>query len=573
LLAVQVEANWASLDWAVSSTPGVSGYRVYRAGAPQYRYVAVDLLQATHFEEIFQPEWDDGEHRLYAVTAVGSDGLESGFGAVIYAPGLGEPVAVAVAPDGSRTVLNNGNLYPLLRQDAHGRYTHRLVNVHYDLGSSGHLAYDGAGRLLVSGFGLFPEERRAAVRIYGSELEPLWAFGEQETSPGQFISPTGIAVWEPSCSLAGPYDLESHTLLLLHFDGDVTGAGGEEGTATGITFEPGRFGQGVLIDDEDTLIYRTEENMQLQAGSIEMWVRPNEDSQAMVGVHTLLETEDPADQGGIQVAMGDGNLGAVIWTREIVNGVHSAIDWRAGEWHHLAVSWQDHELWLAIDGWLVDHRDQVTLPPALGPAFRVGSTPNLGWQANAVLDELRISDIPRPAQCSGSQSLLVVDSGKHSIMAFDDQGSLLAEFGGQGTGPGEFDGPQGLAVDPNGRLIVADRGNNRVVALSFDGQGFGYLDSYQAGFAAPSGAAVDGSGRLVIADTGNDRVVVLAPDGAFLAEFLAPKDGHCGRFLAPRGVAVDPGGDIVVADSGNRRVVTIRAPWCSRRFYLPLVSN
>jgi len=574
LLAVRAEGEWASLDWAASSTPGVSGYRVYRAAHPQYHYVAVgELLPTTHFEESFWPEWDDGQHRLYAITAVGSDGLESGFGAVSYAPGLGEPVAVAVAPDGSRTILNNWNLYPLLRQQADGRYTHRLVNVHYDLGSARHMSYDGAGRLLVSGFGLFPEERRPAVRIYGSEFEPLWAFGEEEVVPGQFIAPAGIAVWKPSCSLEGPYNPDSHTLLLLHFDGHVRGAGGEEGTATGISFEPGRFGQGVLIDEEDTLIYSTEGNVQRQAGTVEMWVLPNEPSQAMPGVHTLFETEDPADQGGIQVAMGDGNLGAIIWTREHVAAIGTAVDWRAGEWHHVAVSWQEHEMWLAVDGWLVDHSDEVVLPPALGPLFRVGSTPNLGWQANAVLDELRISDIRRPTLCGGPQRLLVVDSGKHSVMAFDDQGSLLAEFGSHGAGPGEFDGPEGLAVDPSGRLIVADRGNNRLVALSFDGQDFGYMDSYQAGLDAPCTVAADGSGRLFIADTGNDRVVVLAADGAFLVEFLVPNDGSQDRFLAPRGVAVDPRGDVIVADAGNRRVVTVRTPWCSERFFLPLVSN
>ena len=254
--AVRVEGTWVGLDWQPGSIGTVAGYRVYRAAAPQYRYEAAsDLLTGTHFEE-FSAGFGDGEHRMYAVTAVDAAGRESGFGELVYVPGIDAAVAVATSPDGARLVPNGGNLYPLLRQQPDGRYTHRLVNVHYDLGNAHSLAYDPLGRLLVSGFGESSFGRKA-VRIYDPELRPVMAFGDSGSAPGQFISPAGLAVWGEACSYGGPYTADSHTLLLLHFDGNYAGAQGEVGTPEGTSFVEGRHGQGVLINEADTLTYPT----------------------------------------------------------------------------------------------------------------------------------------------------------------------------------------------------------------------------------------------------------------------------------------------------------------------------
>jgi hypothetical protein len=570
--AVRVEGAWVSLDWQPSPSPGVVGYRVYRAAAPRYAHVAASgLLTTAHFEE-FGDELGDGQHRLYAVTAVDGAGRESGFGERVYAPGLGGPVAVAPAPDGSRTVLNNWNFYPLLRQWQDGRYTRRLVNVWYDMGNAAALTYDAEGRLWISGFGESPNGR-FAVRSYDTELQPLMAFGEAGAQPGQFSVPTGIATWGEPYTYGGPYAVDEHTLLLLHFEGDYAGAQGEEGTANGTSFEPGVFGQGVLIDATDTLTYTTENNLDLHAGTIELWVRPNFDSPGD-GVHTLFETEDPWEVGGIQIAMGGGHVGWLIWAGENVSGVLSAVDWRAGEWHHVVAAWQEEKMWLAWDGRLVDSYDGVVLPAALGPALRVGSTPNLGWQVDGVIDELRISDRPRLGNSDTAGLILVADGGAHRVQAFNALGDFVSAFGSLGSGPGRFNSPQGMVVDGDGRVIVVDQGNNRLVRLAFDGEAFSYLDSIRAGFNAPTGLAVDARGYLAVADTGNNRIVVLDPQGNVRGEFSAPNDGYTGSFSAPRGVAIAANGDLVVADTGNRRVVTVRGALPPPgQIWLPLVMR
>jgi hypothetical protein len=144
-----------------------------------YDYVAASsLLTDTHFAEAFWAPYDDGQNRVYAITAVDGSGRESGFGQLTSAPGIFSPVAVAIDPVGARVVLDNWNPYPLLRQQPDGRYTQRLVSPHYDMIFARSLTYDGIGRLPVSGLGEFPGGRRA-VRACDQDMQPLWAFGEE----------------------------------------------------------------------------------------------------------------------------------------------------------------------------------------------------------------------------------------------------------------------------------------------------------------------------------------------------------------------------------------------------------
>ena len=93
----------------------------------------------------------------------------------------------------------------------------------------------------------------------------------------------------------------------------------------------------------------------------------------------------------------------------------------------------------------------VPVPAGLGGTFYVGSTPSGEWQLDAVIDELRISDTPRLGNSDSCGGFLVADSGNHRIQAFDWLGRFLAAFGSFGSGPGEFNNPQGLAVHSSGR--------------------------------------------------------------------------------------------------------------------------
>src|SRR5205807_6388584 len=70
----------------------------------------------------------------------------------------------------------------------------------------------------------------------------------------------------------------------------------------------------------------------------------------------------------------------------------------------------------------------------------------------------------------------------------------------------------------------------------------------------PEGIALDRDGNVWVADYGHDRVIKIAPDGHQLA-MVGGRGGGPGEFVGPKGVAIDASsGKVYVADTGNARV-------------------
>jgi DNA-binding beta-propeller fold protein YncE len=83
------------------------------------------------------------------------------------------------------------------------------------------------------------------------------------------------------------------------------------------------------------------------------------------------------------------------------------------------------------------------------------------------------------------------------ILVFDASGKLLRAFGSTGEGPGQLRAPHDLALDSQGRLFVADRGNNRIQIFSQTGE---LLDVWYQ-FSRPSGLWIDANDVLYVADS------------------------------------------------------------------------
>ena len=77
------------------------------------------------------------------------------------------------------------------------------------------------------------------------------------------------------------------------------------------------------------------------------------------------------------------------------------------------------------------------------------------------------------------------------IVKFDRNGKFVKEWGKKGSGPGEFDTPHGLVLDPQGHLLVADRGNSRIQVFDQDGK---FIAQWKQ-FGRPSGIFLDRAGR------------------------------------------------------------------------------
>jgi sugar lactone lactonase YvrE len=99
-------------------------------------------------------------------------------------------------------------------------------------------------------------------------------------------------------------------------------------------------------------------------------------------------------------------------------------------------------------------------------------------------------------------------------------GSWAAGFRDGSAGFASFNFPTGLALDGKGNLYVADNRNNaiRKIDLAFGnvttvagnktGQTGVYRDGYgnQSWFSGPNGLAFDQDGSLLVADSGNNRI-------------------------------------------------------------------
>jgi sugar lactone lactonase YvrE len=127
-----------------------------------------------------------------------------------------------------------------------------------------------------------------------------------------------------------------------------------------------------------------------------------------------------------------------------------------------------------------------------------------------------------------------------------------------------FKAPQGLAVDLNGNVYVADTGNAAIVEIPKDPSMGGATPLFEytgaPTFTTPVAVAVDPSGNIYVADTGNpfQQVVKIAPGGGDL-QTLLPLGSHLplvgGQSLTtPNGVAVDGAGDVFISDSGSNSI-------------------
>ncbi len=128
--------------------------------------------------------------------------------------------------------------------------------------------------------------------------------------------------------------------------------------------------------------------------------------------------------------------------------------------------------------------------------------------------------------------------------------------------------PSGLTVAADGRVLIADRGNHRLVAhhdgalRTLAGSGaIGFLDgpAATARFNAPRTLRIAGDGTIFVADEGNHRIRVVRGD---TVETLAGtgeagfSDGPVAtaKLDHPAGISLRPDGGVLVADRGNHRI-------------------
>lgn len=142
------------------------------------------------------------------------------------------------------------------------------------------------------------------------------------------------------------------------------------------------------------------------------------------------------------------------------------------------------------------------------------------------------------------------------IQKFDTQGRFVLQLARFGSAPGQVQRPEGMVVDRQGDLFVADGVNHRVQEFAPDGRllaVIGSLGSAPGQLRYPYDVALDAAGRLYVCEFGNHRISVFRPNHQFITSWGRPGRGP-GEFNHPWGVGVDARGFIYVADTYNYRV-------------------
>lgn len=155
----------------------------------------------------------------------------------------------------------------------------------------------------------------------------------------------------------------------------------------------------------------------------------------------------------------------------------------------------------------------------------------------------------------------------HVIVKFSPEGRVLMTLGQRGVAGSTgtlFRKPSAVVVAPDGAIFVADGhdadGNNRIVKLAADGsflKEWGTTGSGPGEFRDPHALAMDSQGRLFVADRGNSRIQIFDQEGRHLATWT--------QFGRPSGLYIDADDVLYAADSESN---TRRNPGWRRGMYI-----
>jgi sugar lactone lactonase YvrE len=218
-----------------------------------------------------------------------------------------------------------------------------------------------------------------------------------------------------------------------------------------------------------------------------------------------------------------------------------------------------------------------------GPGFS-------GYSGDGGLATAALLWVPNGVAIDAGGNVYFADSQNNVIRKVDKLTGVITTITGQGpddagssgdNGPAasaKLNAPQGVAVDANGDIYIADSGNNmirkisggvitRIAGTGAEGYSGDGGPATSATFFAIKGIAVDDEGNVYIADSGNNVIRKIRADTGIISTIAGNSfAGYAGdgglatiaKLSNPWGVAVDGAGKIYIADTGNSaiRVVT-----------------
>ena len=160
-------------------------------------------------------------------------------------------------------------------------------------------------------------------------------------------------------------------------------------------------------------------------------------------------------------------------------------------------------------------------------------------------------NLPAGVAVAHSGEIFVADGyGNCRVHRFTPEGNHLLSWGEPGDGPGQFNLPHGLWIDKGGRVLVADRENDRVQVFTQDGE---HLTTWSTHLIGPALFYVDDDDIAYVPEHNGGLISILTLEGERLAQWGSEIHRSC------HGICLDSHRDIYAVQPGEwgrvRRVV------------------
>ena len=152
-----------------------------------------------------------------------------------------------------------------------------------------------------------------------------------------------------------------------------------------------------------------------------------------------------------------------------------------------------------------------------------------------------------------NEYVFITDIGLHALLKFDRNSyELVMRTGTQGSEDGQFNSPNGLCIDYNGDVLVADRGNNMVSVFSKDlifisNIGIGQLEY-------PTDVKLTPDSVVVVLDRSPKCVHFYSKNGHLLNSCISQGQGTDCLVYIPTFFCLDLAGNILIGDRVNHRI-------------------
>ena len=272
-----------------------------------------------------------------------------------------------------------------------------------ELAGPRNMAVTEDGRIFVADSG------NARIQVFDADGAPITSWGSFGTEPGQFNEPWDLAVDDQFVYVA---DTWNHRIQKFTHDGELVGVFGASGSPADA---PETEGLGLFFGPRDVMLYGNDQLLVTDTGNHRIQV---------------------LDRNGnfiTQVGSQGGSLGQMFEPVGLVEGNNGDV--------------------FLVDTW------NGRIQQFTNDLFAYGEWQVDAWSGNS------INNKPYAATDRDGR-IYVTDPEGYRVLIFSAQGEYLARFGTFGTDSNSFGLPNGIFIDSEDYIYIADSANNRL--LKFD---------------------------------------------------------------------------------------------------------